>query len=186
MNTVFVILIAYILGSIPTANIVSRLLFQEDLRMKGSGNVGTFNFLRVTHSRILALPVLLIDAGKGSAAMLISGSLLGEELLIFPALAVILGHIFSIWLKGKGGRGLATLAGVFLYLKPLAVAGWLVIFTMVYRISKRYILAGVSALILVNLIIAFSFEHYLFLISSTCSLVVIVKYLPRLRQEWST
>lgn len=185
MNLLLIILLSYFLGSLPTAYLFSRWFYREDIRSQGSGNVGTLNFLRVTRSKFLAVLVLLIDAGKGFLAMWASREYAAGSLLIFPALAVICGHIFPVWLKGRGGRGLATLAGVFLFVKAAAVGIWLVIFGVLYLLTKKYILSGVAALFLINIFIAYLWGTEIFLVSSAASVLVAFKYIPRLKQELS-
>ena len=183
MQILLAILIAYFLGSFPTAYLVSRIFFHRDIRKEGTGNVGTFNFLRVTRSKLLGVLVLAGDVGKGYLALWVAVNYFQTENLLLPTVSVILGHIFPIWLKGKGGRGLATLAGTFLFLKPGAVGMWLGIFFLVYFLTRKYILAGMVALFIVNLIIYFLYSPPLFIISSAASLIVVFKYLARLREE---
>ncbi len=185
MTVFYSVVIGYFLGSFPTAYILSRLFFRGDIREKGSGNVGTLNFLRVTQSKLLAIVVLLIDAGKGYLAMLISNGLVEPQFLILPAMAVVLGHIFPVWLKGKGGRGLATLGGIMLYLEPAAVLVWWFLFGAFYLVTKKYIFAGVAAIILVNLFIAFFYDKTVFYILSSTSMIVLLKYTARLREEFT-
>lgn len=186
MNLIVWTLIAYLLGSVPTAFLLSKLTMRADIRNAGSGNVGTLNFLRVSGSKWLAAVVLLIDAGKGFAAVWLAAPFLPADLLIFPALAAVLGHVFPVWLRFRGGRGLATLAGIFLYLHPLSVAAWLLIFLVIYLPAKKYILAGVVALIVANILIGVFLPLHLFLISSATSMVVLMKYRNRLREELQT
>ncbi len=175
--------IAYFIGSFPTAFLVSRIFFQRDIRKEGSGNVGTLNFLRVTRSRSLGVLVLLGDVGKGFLALWIARRYFQVDEFLLPTLLVILGHMFPIWLKGKGGRGLATLAGAFFFLQPGAVAVWVGFFLLIYLLFRKYILGVVVALFTVNLVIYFLYTPQLFVISSAASLLVILKYLPRLREE---
>ncbi len=183
MKTLIWSFFAYFLGSIPTAYFFSRFIFRFDIRKKGTGNVGTFNFLRVTSSKGLSLLVLIIDVLKGYLALQISAFYLPEDYYVFPAIAVILGHVFPIWLKGKGGRGLATLAGVFLFIQPTAVGIWCLIFGLIYFATKRYIIAAMFALLLVNFFICFNWGFEIFLISSSTSTLVMLKYFPRIKDE---
>ncbi len=183
MQLVVATVLAYFIGSFPTAFLASRIFFRRDIRKEGSGNVGTLNFLRVTRSRTLGVLVLLGDVGKGFLALWVAQNYFQVTYLLFPTLLVILGHMFPIWLKGKGGRGLATLAGTFLFLQAGAVGIWLVIFLLVYGLTRKYILGVVVALFVVNLIIYVLYSPHLFVISSSASLIVIFKYLPRLKEE---
>ena len=102
----------YLAGSIPFALIVSRILALPDPRTYGSKNIGATNVLR-SGSRIAALLTLLGDAGKGWAAVLVARLLgAGDEILAMVGLAAFLGHVFPVWLRFRGGKGVATAAGV--------------------------------------------------------------------------
>jgi acyl phosphate:glycerol-3-phosphate acyltransferase len=121
----------YLAGSIPFGVIVSRALAMPDPRTYGSGNIGATNVLRSGH-RVAAIFTLAGDAGKGWAAVL-AARLAGatDELLAVVALAAFLGHLFPVWLRFRGGKGVATAAGVLIALDwrlGLAViAAWLTI-----------------------------------------------------------
>ena len=127
----------YLLGSLPFGVIVTRLAGLGDLRTLGSGNIGTTNVLR-TGRKDLAAATLLLDAGKGAAAVLLAG-LYGPDTALLAALGSVLGHLFPVWLKFRGGKGVATTFGVFLALAwpvGLAVcATWLLV-ALVGRISS--------------------------------------------------
>lgn len=105
---------AYLIGSIPFAVIVSRLMGLEDPRSYGSGNPGATNVLR-SGSKLAAALTLLGDAAKGWFAVWLAGKLEAPpDVVAVVAIAVFLGHVFSVWLRFKGGKGVATAAGVLL------------------------------------------------------------------------
>jgi glycerol-3-phosphate acyltransferase PlsY len=183
MNIVFCIVISYILGSIPTAFILSKVLYQKDIREEGSKNVGTLNFLRISRSKSMSIFVLFIDVLKGYLAIFVSTILLEPTLLILPSLIVIIGHIFPIWIKFKGGRGLATLAGVMLYFQPLLVLFWWLFLGIIYFVIKKYITAGMLALFFVNILTVIFFDIEIFYILSSGSLLVMTQYLNRIKEE---
>ena len=183
MELFWITVAAYFIGTFPTAYLLGKWVYGTDVRRSGSGNVGTFNFIRTTHSRVWGGVVLLIDAGKGMLAMVLAQHFVSGGQLVFPAVAVVLGHVFPVWLKFRGGRGLATLAGIFLFLKPLLVFLWLVIFALLYLVTKKYILSGVASLIFSNLYIAIGEARSLFLIASATSVIVLLKYFNRLKEE---
>ncbi len=135
----------YLLGSVPFGLVVTRLAGLGDLRNLGSGNIGTTNVLRIGR-RDLAAATLLLDAGKGAAAVLLAG-LYGPDTALMAALGAVLGHLFPIWLKFRGGKGVATTFGVFLALAwpvGLAVcATWLLVAAVV-RISSASALAATA------------------------------------------
>jgi acyl phosphate:glycerol-3-phosphate acyltransferase len=118
----------YLLGSIPFGLILTRLAGTEDLRSIGSGNIGATNVLR-TGRKGLAATTLLLDALKGTVAVIIAGYLAGAEAAMLAGLGAFLGHLFPVWLKFKGGKGVAVYIGILIGLFwPAAVlfcAVWL-------------------------------------------------------------
>jgi glycerol-3-phosphate acyltransferase PlsY len=123
------LLLGYLLGSIPFGLIFAWLAGAGDVRKIGSGTIGATNVLR-TGKKWAAAATLLFDAAKGAAAVLIAHKFYGQGGAIFAALAVVLGHLFPIWLKFKGGKGIAVCLGVLLALSwpvgLLAAATWLI------------------------------------------------------------
>ncbi len=115
------IAVSYIIGSIPFGLVVSRLLFKQDLRKLGSGNIGATNVLRNFGVRPF-IAVMMLDLGKGVAAVAIGRALgLGPTLSLVAGLASIIGHNWSIFLKFKGGKGIATSGGVIIAAYPWQV-----------------------------------------------------------------
>ena len=102
--------LGYVLGSIPFGLIVTRLAGTVDIRTIGSGNIGATNVLR-TGRKDLALATLLLDGLKGTVAVLLARRLGGEGASLVAALAVVLGHVFPVWLGFRGGKGVATFLG---------------------------------------------------------------------------
>lgn len=123
-------LLAYLLGSVPFGIVITRALGLGDLRKIGSGNIGATNVLR-TGNKGAALATLLLDAGKGGIAVLVARALLAEDAAQLAALAAFLGHLFPIWLRFKGGKGVATFLGTLIALAwPVGLsvcATWLVV-----------------------------------------------------------
>lgn len=106
--------LGYLFGSVPFGLVLTKLVGGEDLRSIGSGNIGATNVLR-TGNKGLAAATLLLDALKGTLAVLI-GARFGEYAAILAGLGAFLGHLYPVWLKGKGGKGVATFLGVTLAL----------------------------------------------------------------------
>jgi glycerol-3-phosphate acyltransferase PlsY len=133
----------YLLGSIPFGLVLTKLAGTEDLRSIGSGNIGATNVLR-TGRKGLAAATLLLDALKGTVAVIIAGYLAGAEAAMLAGLGAFLGHLFPVWLKFKGGKGVAVYIGILIgLLWPAAVlfcAIWLIT-----AIISRY--SSLSALI---------------------------------------
>jgi glycerol-3-phosphate acyltransferase PlsY len=149
-------LLAYLLGSIPFGLLLTRLAGIGDIRKIGSGNIGATNVLR-TGRRGLAVLTLLLDFCKGLGAVLV-GAGFGPDMAIFGAFGVVLGHMFPIWLRFKGGKGVATTGGALIALAwPVglsAAATWLLV-AIVTRYSSLAALAAclaapVSALLILG------------------------------------
>jgi len=104
----------YLIGSIPFGLLLTRLFGLGDIRKIGSGSIGTTNVLR-TGRKDLAAATLLLDAGKGAAAVLVAG-IWGPDTALAAALGSVLGHLYPVWLKFEGGKGVATTLGIFLAL----------------------------------------------------------------------
>jgi acyl phosphate:glycerol-3-phosphate acyltransferase len=105
--------IGYLLGSIPFGLVLTKLAGTPDLRSIGSGNIGATNVLR-TGRKGLAAATLLLDALKGTAAVIIAGSIGGPDAAMLAGLGAFLGHLFPVWLKFRGGKGVAVYIGVLL------------------------------------------------------------------------
>jgi acyl phosphate:glycerol-3-phosphate acyltransferase len=138
-------LVGYLFGSIPFGLLVSRLAGLGDIRKIGSGNIGTTNVLR-TGSKSLAALTLVCDAGKGSAAVLIMGQW-GQDLALLAGFFAVIGHNFPLWLKFRGGKGVATTLGVLLALAwpagLIACAVWLAV-AIAFRYSSLAALAALT------------------------------------------
>jgi len=141
---------AYLLGSVPFSFLVARWFGVKDVRQVGSGNVGATNVMR-SAGKGAGLLALALDAGKGALVAWLAG-LVEPETSIIPALAAaaaVLGHMYPVWLGFRGGKGVATGAGAFAPLAPLATAGSVVVFVVTAALT-RYVslgsLAGATAL----------------------------------------
>lgn len=106
-----VIAFAYILGSIPFGLVLTRMAGVSDIRKQGSGNIGATNVMRVAGKK-LALATLILDGLKGAVAVLLARYLVSEDAALYAALASVGGHMFSLWLGFRGGKGVATTMAV--------------------------------------------------------------------------
>ena len=104
-------ILGYLFGSIPFGLILTKLAGTQDLRSIGSGNIGATNVLRTGHKG-LAAATLVLDALKGTAAVIIAGYYAGPNAAMLAGLGAVLGHLFPVWLKFKGGKGVAVYIGV--------------------------------------------------------------------------
>jgi glycerol-3-phosphate acyltransferase PlsY len=141
---------AYGVGSIPFGLILTNLAGVGDIRQVGSGNIGATNVLRTGNKR-LAIATLLFDAGKGATAVLLTTHLISTAFTALAAVLVVLGHCFPIWLKFKGGKGVATslaaLATLDIYIGGLFVAVWLIT-ALVTRYSSLSALLSILACVI--------------------------------------
>ena len=139
-------IIAYLLGSIPFGLLLTRLAGIGDLRTIGSGNIGTTNVLR-TGNKALAALTLVLDVAKGFAAVPIGG-IWGAEAALAAAVAVVVGHMFPVWLRFRGGKGVATALGVLLALAwpvgAIAAVLWLATAAISQYSSLAALLAAVA------------------------------------------
>jgi len=141
LQTLLVLAGAYLLGSIPFSYLVARRWGVADVRKVGSGNVGATNVMR-SAGRVPGLLAFALDAGKGAAAALLASRLdSGGWTPPLAAAAAVLGHMYPVWLRFKGGKGVATGAGAFLPLAPLAAAGGIATFVATLA-ATRYVSVG--------------------------------------------
>ncbi|MDH5748818.1 MAG: glycerol-3-phosphate 1-O-acyltransferase PlsY [Rhodospirillales bacterium] len=136
----------YLLGSVPFGLVLSRLFGAGDIRKIGSGNIGATNVLR-TGKKGLAAATLLLDGGKGAVAVLVFATM-GDNLGLLAGFTAVLGHNFPVWLRFKGGKGVATTLGVLLAASwpvgILACLTWLVI-AVIFRYSSLSALVALAA-----------------------------------------
>ncbi|MEX3009298.1 glycerol-3-phosphate 1-O-acyltransferase PlsY [Hoeflea sp. TYP-13] len=142
------LIIGYLLGSIPFGLILTRLAGLGDVRKIGSGNIGATNVLR-TGNKFLAAATLLLDALKGTAAVLIFFTLWGQDAAVIAGFGAFLGHLFPVWLKFSGGKGIATYIGVLLGLLPLGVAVFAVVWLATAALTRYSSLAALISAIVV-------------------------------------
>lgn len=149
------IILAYLIGSIPFGLVISYCFGYGDIRKIGSGNIGTTNVLR-TGNKLLALLTLILDSGKIIAAIIITNKLgFSSEYLI--ASVSFIGHLYPVWLKFKGGKGVASFLGLSLYLFPkialILCSSWIVTFAITRYSSLAAIVACCVGIISMPLIL---------------------------------
>ena len=142
------LLIGYLLGSIPFGLIVTRLAGKGDIREIGSGNIGATNVLR-TGSKKLAALTLLLDAAKGAAAVIIVGLLVAAhpspQAVKVAAAGALVGHLYPVWLRFKGGKGVATLLGILIPILPFAALVYALVWLGLLLVARISSLAGMLA-----------------------------------------
>ncbi len=174
------VLINYLLGSIPFGFLLVKIFQKSDIREIGSKNIGATNVMR-TGSKILALFTFVLDAIKGTLAAYISTKYLYDNQALFSIsiIAVIIGHMFPVWLKFKGGKGISTNFGVMLYLSPFVFLISLLTWLGIFKFTKISSISGLSAMTISSIIVGINlFPNYSHLFQSylVISLLIIFKH----------
>lgn len=178
----FIPIISYFLGSIPFGYLLVKLAQGKDIRSYGSGNIGATNVFR--KSRLTGILTLLFDAGKGALAVAIAAWMGGSPAwMAIAAVAAIVGHIFPVWLKFKGGKGVATGCGAFLALCPWAVLTTLVVFVLVLATTRYISAASIAATALFPVwAYLYSFPAPIYLWGTAGALLIVAKHNQNIRR----
>lgn len=195
MNKLYLIVavMAYLLGSIPFGYLLVRIFRGEDIRLTGSGNIGATNVAR-SGAKGLGIATLVLDALKGALAVWLAAILAGSrynlcgDFIAFPcapalrlmslaALFAVLGHVFPVWLRFKGGKGVATALGVFCVLFPAAILVALAIFILVVAVTRYVSLGSILGAIAFPAAAYFlqNTDAMSLLLASSVSLIVVLK-----------
>jgi glycerol-3-phosphate acyltransferase PlsY len=192
---------AYLLGSIPVGYLLVRVFRHEDIRSAGSGNIGATNVLRAG-GKGLGAATFLLDTLKGCSAVWLGGflgALLAPALMTtdaahrnmqaLAALAAVLGHIFPVWLRFKGGKGVATGFGVFLAAVPLSALAAITVFILVLVVTRYVSLASIlgaaSFPFFAYLLVTGPRPPFFIAVQFTVSLLIIAKHHQNIRRLWA-
>ena len=143
INLIVVTVYSYFLGSIPFGYILIKIFLKQDIRETGSGNIGATNVLR-TGNKFLAILTLVLDFLKGYMTIIITLKYF-NDLILLSALICLLGHIFSIWLKFKGGKGVATYLGILLALSVNYFLIFIIVWVSILLILRYSSLSSILA-----------------------------------------
>jgi glycerol-3-phosphate acyltransferase PlsY len=187
------VVISYVVGSIPFSFLIVKLVSGKDVRDHGSGNVGATNVAR-TAGKWPGIVALLLDIGKGYATVVIARYLVfrrdwpfdtgvmpwesREMWIALAGLVAVIGHMFPIWLDFRGGKGVATAAGVFLALDPLAMAAGAIVFAIVLLLFRFVSLASIASAASIPVFLRFLSDgpFWRVVIGICIALLVIVKH----------
>ncbi|MDP7541579.1 MAG: glycerol-3-phosphate 1-O-acyltransferase PlsY [Candidatus Pelagibacter bacterium] len=162
MELFIVVSISYLMGSIPFGYIFTKIFLKKDIRDIGSGNIGTTNVLR-TGNKFIGYSTLMLDILKAVIPVLFTKFYLSDYIFI-SALSVFIGHVFPIWLKFKGGKGVATYVGILFCINYLFgfifVCCWLIIFFITKYSSLSSILASISVPVYIFFFDNFSNKYF--------------------------
>ncbi|MCC4721616.1 glycerol-3-phosphate 1-O-acyltransferase PlsY [Salinicoccus sp. RF5] len=182
METIIILLVlSYLLGSTPFSLLIGLWFYKIDLRQHGSGNIGTTNTFRILGKKA-GIVVLLLDMFKG-ALPVVAAMLLNVDMHIFiPGLVAALGHVYSIFLKFKGGKAVATSAGAVLAYNPLLFIMLLAAFLITLKLSKYVSLSSiVSAVLFFILSLAFR-DPLLIAFSFIIAVVIVVRHISNIKR----
>lgn len=179
-NYLFLISLVYFFGSIPFAYILPKIFGLGDIRKLGSGNVGATNVLRAGN-KLLAIIVLAFDIIKGFAPLFVLKNYyhneLSEIIILFIGSAAILGHIFPIWLKFKGGKGVATYIGFLFAINYIFGIIFIITWLLIAFLKKYSSLASITSLVLLPLfVMLFSYEKQIIYLLILINLIIISKH----------
>ncbi|MFM7645503.1 MAG: glycerol-3-phosphate 1-O-acyltransferase PlsY [Sphingomonadales bacterium] len=186
MNEILLTLIAYLIGSIPTAVLISQRYFGIDIRDYGSGNAGATNVYRVLGSKWGTL-VMIFDMLKGVAAVQLAlllpdyepEGMAFQNLQTLLGLAAVIGHIFPIWADFRGGKGVATIFGMVLGISPLTAVGCVTIFSLVLYLTRFVSLSSILASISfpIFILVVFNVDNPLYRVFAiTVALLVLLTH----------
>ena len=178
--------LAYLLGSIPFGFLLVQAFRGEDVRRTGSGNIGATNVSRT--SPALGALTLLLDAGKGLSAVLLAKILLhgDERELGLAALFAILGHTFPLWLRFRGGKGVATGIGAFAVLAPRATLIAVIVFLTIFLLFRYVSLASIAMFAVLPLVARYqgvSQSTFIFLVAGT--VLIVLKHHQNIQRLWN-
>jgi glycerol-3-phosphate acyltransferase PlsY len=178
-------LVSYLVGSFPTAYVIANHFRKVDLSRNGSGNLGAMNAYEVTGSKSIGIIVASIDISKGFLVTSLSFWNFGSVVGMIAALFVVVGHNYSVYVRFKGGRGLATAAGTLLVVQPLAVLLYLFIYFLLRMVGLKLYLSSVIGIVLASIPLFMKTYHapLAFILSAGLIVVVLSKHLSPLRTE---
>jgi acyl phosphate:glycerol-3-phosphate acyltransferase len=179
MTFLYILLIisSYFIGAIPTGVILAKAFAGRDIRQEGSGNIGATNVTRVLGKKVGAL-TLVGDLLKGFIPVWAGSHLVSSvEVVCLMGLAAFLGHLFPVYLKFKGGKGVATALGVFLYLSPIVILIEVIIFAFAVGVWKYVSLGSlIAAAAMPVLLLMIAFPKPIVLLSIVFALLIFIKH----------
>ena len=173
--------LGYVLGSIPFGLLLTHLAGLGDVRQIGSGNIGATNVLR-TGRKGLAAATLLLDAAKGAAAVLIANHWFGQTAATIAGFGALLGHIYPVWLKFKGGKGVATFLGVLIGLAWELAALFAIVWLAVAAITRISSLSAIIATVAVPIGAWILGYDQVAVVSALMAVVVLIKHRGNIRR----
>ncbi|HUH61789.1 MAG TPA: glycerol-3-phosphate 1-O-acyltransferase PlsY [Terracidiphilus sp.] len=186
LASLYIVAGAYLLGSIPIGYLLVRIFRRQDIRSVGSGNIGATNVLR-SGGKALGAATFVLDVLKGAAAVYFGGlagatlvpTVSVQSLQALAALCAVLGHVFPVWLRFRGGKGVATGFGVFLVVAPVAALVAIAIFAVVLALTRYVSLSSIVATVSFPVVAWFAARRrsaFVFAVELTVALLIIAKH----------
>lgn len=172
--------VSYLIGSIPFGLLLTRAFGKGDIRAIGSGNIGATNVLR-TGSKPLAAATLLLDAAKGALAVWLAQRI-APQFELQAAAGVLLGHLYPLWLRFRGGKGVATLFGILLALLPIAALVYAIVWLSLLLVLRFSSVAGILAAASAPITAAVVGDEHRFPLLAGLGLLVIWKHRENIRR----
>ena len=182
MSVITLLLFAYFMGSVPFGLIFAKMMGVHDLRQKGSGNIGATNAMRVGGKK-LGILTLIADLLKGFIAACVAFTFFKSAIIIYSAsFVVVLGHIFPVWLRFKGGKGVATALGVILalnyYIFLVAILSWL----LAYKFGRVSAVSAIFAIMCASFTAILTANIYFAILMCALSVLIIARHRQNLKQ----
>lgn len=199
IENIIIVILSYLIGAIPFSVILVKLFHNKDLVNEGSGNAGALNSYEVSGNKITGTLVMLLDLFKGAFVVLIYHFFFNNNfnVLLIASIWVVIGHNLSIFLKFKGGRGLATAAGLFLLINPYLLFTWIIMWVAGYYIIKKNVHVASSIALIGSSILAFSTKNEMLaifdflhignyfstkILFAVLSIIILIKHIKPLRE----
>ncbi len=182
MTALWLLPLAYLIGSFPTAYLSGRIFKNIDIRSQGSGNVGGINTYR-TAGLFPGILTVLVDILKGMLAVMLALSLPVEQFTVLSCgVVVVLGHNYSLFLKFRGGKGLATTLGVFIMISPVTIAFTIACAVLLSLILRDINTAFGSAALSIPVVLAFQYADWNWIIFGLIiAIIIVLKHIPDYR-----
>ena len=179
-----VALLSYLLGAVPFGMVIAKIFGLGNLRDIGSGNIGATNVLRTGSKKAAAL-TLVLDAGKGAAAVLIARSVIGEDAAQIAGLFAFLGHLFPVYLRFKGGKGVATFLGILLALSFVVGAAACLIWLIVALIMRYSSLSALFASALSPIVAIISGHGSVSILCCILAILIFERHKSNIARLWN-
>ncbi len=185
-NYILLFIVSYLFGSFPSAYLIIKFTSKKDVREQGSGNVGALNAFRTSRNAAVGILVLILDLLKGFLPAWYFTRIMPMDFIFLMALVpgVLAGHVYPVWLKFKGGRGLAVTAGALLALEPTLVLIWMGMWGIFYLLLRKHIVANMVATFLLPVIVFFTrgwlYTNDILLMILPVCMLIFFKHLERI------